>query len=280
MFTTFFQAFFASLFNFIPDLENMDSFPIFEEDDSIEFDTPFNFNFSSKNKDINDQSNISNSSEPSENPLLPIDEEEDNYISNKFMKIKGEINAQNRQHFTESNLLFAEEEEIFLGRKRGQKKRKRKENADNIRIKAKRAFFNNVIYKALNKLLKNIGSIQYFEKFPNKFTGDVNKKRNKCIVNMSLREIIVNEDLYKCENQKGFNQYLHNLNIVESEEIKANKEFKKILDKTFGELYENYINSDEFLIDEINRLKKEKMSNLYIERYKGFCKQLISFFLQ
>ena len=299
MFTTFFQAFFASLFNFIPDLENMDSFPIFEEDDSIEFDTPFNFNFSSKNKDINDQSNISNSSEPSENPLLPIDEEEDNYISNKFMKIKGEINAQNRQQnikeknpifraiypmkdsfFKESNLLFAEEEEIFLGRKRGQKKRKRKENADNIRIKAKRAFFNNVIYKALNKLLKNIGSIQYFEKFPNKFTGDVNKKRNKCIVNMSLREIIVNEDLYKCENQKGFNQYLHNLNIVESEEIKANKEFKKILDKTFGELYENYINSDEFLIDEINRLKKEKMSNLYIERYKGFCKQLISFFLQ
>ena len=97
---------------------------------------------------------------------------------------------------------------------------------------------------------------------------------------MSLREIIVNEDLYKRENQKGFNQYLHNLNIVESEEIKANKEFKKILDKTFGELYENYINSDEFLIDEINRLKKEKMSNLYIERYKGFCKQLISFFLQ
>lgn len=299
MFTTFFQAFFASLFNFIPDLENMDSFPIFEEDDSIEFDTPFNFNFSSKNKDINDQSNISNSSEPSENPLLPIDEEEDNYISNKFMKIKGEINAQNRQQnikeknpifraiypmkdsfFKESNLLFAEEEEIFLGRKRGQKKRKRKENADNIRIKAKRAFFNNVIYKALNKLLKNIGSIQYFEKFPNKFTGDVNKKRNKCIVNMSLREIIVNEDLYKRENQKGFNQYLHNLNIVESEEIKANKEFKKILDKTFGELYENYINSDEFLIDEINRLKKEKMSNLYIERYKGFCKQLISFFLQ
>lgn len=280
MFTTFFQAFFASLFNFIPDLENMDSFPIFEEDDSIEFETPFNFNFSSKNKDINDQSNISNSSEPSENPLLPIDEEEDNYISNKFMKIKGEINAQNRQHFTESNLLFAEEEEIFLGRKRGQKKRKRKENADNIRIKAKRAFFNNVIYKTLNKLLKNIGSIQYFEKFPNKFTGDVNKKRNKCIVNMSLREIIVNEDLYKRENQKGFNQYLHNLNIVESEEIKANKEFKKILDKTFGELYENYINSDEFLIDEINRLKKEKMSNLYIERYKGFCKQLISFFLQ
>ena len=299
MFTTFFQAFFASLFNFIPDLENMDSFPIFEEDDSIEFETPFNFNFSSKNKDINDQSNISNSSEPSENPLLPIDEEEDNYISNKFMKIKGEINAQNRQQnikeknpifraiypmkdsfFKESNLLFADEEEIFLGRKRGQKKRKRKENADNIRIKAKRAFFNNVIYKALNKLLKNIGSIQYFEKFPNKFTGDVNKKRNKCIVNMSLREIIVNEDLYKRENQKGFNQYLHNLNVVESEEIKANKEFKKILDKTFGELYENYINSDEFLIDEINRLKKEKMSNLYIERYKGFCKQLISFFLQ
>ena len=39
MFTTFFQAFFASLFNFIPDLENMDSFPIFEEDDSIEFES-------------------------------------------------------------------------------------------------------------------------------------------------------------------------------------------------------------------------------------------------
>ena len=67
---------------------------------------------------------------------------------------------------------------------------------------------------------------------------------------------------------------------MQSEEIKENEEFNKILNKTFGELYEEYINSDEFNIEEINHLKKKKMDDEYIERYIFLSRELIGFFSQ
>ena len=51
------------------------------------------------------------------------------------------------------------------------------------------------------------------------------------------------------------------------------------MSKTFKELYEEYLDSDEFNIDEINRLKKSKMENEYIRRYKDIAKDLINFFV-
>ena len=51
-----------------------------------------------------------------------------------------------------------------------------------------------------------------------------------------------------------------------------------IMNKTIGELYEEYINSDEFRINEINRLKKNKMQEDYIIKYVNLAKNLIEFF--
>ena len=56
--------------------------------------------------------------------------------------------------------------------------------------------------------------------------------------------------------------YLHNMKIFEDEEIKENEEFKIILNENISELYEEYINSDEFKISEINKLKKYKMQDI------------------
>ena len=79
------------------------------------------------------------------------------------------------------------------------------------------------------------------------------------------------------ENEKGLSNYSHNLKVVESEEIRENEEFKKILNKSFRELFEEYINSDEFKIEEINRLKK-KNGEEYISKYIYLAKNLIEFF--
>ena len=68
--------------------------------------------------------------------------------------------------------------------------------------------------------------------------------------------------------------------MVQSEEIMENEEFKKILNKTFRELYTEYINSDEFNIDEINRLQEKKMGDEYINRYKYLAKNFIEFLSQ
>ena len=48
--------------------------------------------------------------------------------------------------------------------------------------------------------------------------------------------------------------------------------------KTFSELYEEYLNSDEFKIDEINRIKKFNIKEDYIRRYIVIAKALIKFF--
>ena len=70
----------------------------------------------------------------------------------------------------------------------------------------------------------------------------------------------------------------HNLQVIQSEDVKENEEFKIILNKTVRELYEEYINSDEFKIEEINRLKKKNSKDEYINSYIYFSNHLIEFF--
>ena len=171
-------------------------------------------------------------------------------------------------------LDIEKEKENLIGKKR---QRARKEDKDDIRVKIKRAFYNISLRNKLNNKLKSIGSKKYFEKFPKYFASDPNKKRNKEILNMTLNQIFAKKELYNYEDDCGKTKYLHNLKTVQNEEIKKNEEFQKILNKTFRELYEEYINSDEFKIDEINRLKK-KNGDEYIKKYKELAENLIEFF--
>jgi len=174
----------------------------------------------------------------------------------------------------EDDVKEKEESQNFLKQKR---LKSRKENKDNIRKKIKRGFFNNILCEKLNNKLRIIGSNQYFTKFPQFFASDVDRKRNKIILDMTLQEIFENSELHIYEDKNGYANYLHNLEVVEK--IMNNNIFKKILSKTFKELYEEYLDSDEFKIDEINRLKKSKMENEYIRRYKNIAKDLINFFV-
>jgi hypothetical protein len=171
-----------------------------------------------------------------------------------------------------------EKERNFLKRKRSSSRRKRKENKDNIRKKIKRGFLNNTIIEKLNEKLRNIGSKTYFEKFPQRFASDVDQKRNTKILNIKLKEIFENKELYVKEKKKGLDNFKHNLKVIQSEEVKNNEIFKNILNKTFRQLYEEYLDSNEFEIYEINRLKNKKMDEEYIRRYKEFAKDLMNFF--
>ena len=172
-------------------------------------------------------------------------------------------------------ILDKEKEKVnLIGKKR---RRARKEDKDDIRVKIKRAFYNISLRNKLNNKLKSIGSKKYFEKFPKYFASDPNKKRNKEILNMTLNQIFAKKELYNYEDDCGKTKYLHNLKTVQNEEIKKNEEFQKILNKTFRELFEEYINSDEFKIDEINRLKKKNRDE-YIKKYKELAENLIEFF--
>ena len=246
------------------------------EKENIDIETRFNLNFSpnstQEEKDSLISSNFSDtntfiSSILDPNPMPSIEEfilqEKPNLFTN-----------------TENYSILVKEGEGMLKRKRFMERRPRKENQDNIRKKIKRGFFNCALIKKLNEKLKSIGSRKYFRKFPQHFVSDVNQLRNKEIFGMTLGEIFCKKELYLPENKEGLNNYLNNLKVIKSEEVEENEVFNKILNKTIRELYEEYLNSEEFKVEEINRLKEKKMKDEYIERYISLARYLIAFFNQ
>ena len=264
--------------------------PDFKRNEFIEIEPPFYMNLSSKSSDEEDDLNFFNYADsstfipsildpnpmPSLEDIFPINSIESESKKDSLIILE-KVNL-----FTniEKNSLLVKSGEEMLRRKRFQDRRPRKENQDNIRKKIKRGFFNNGLIKKLNEKLKSIGSKKYLRKFPQHFVSDVNQKRNKELFNMTLREIFENKELYINEDKEGLRNYLNNLKVVQNEEIKENIELKIIFNKTIYELYEEYINSEEFNIIEINRLKEKKMQDDYIKRYINLARYLILFFTQ
>ena len=155
--------------------------------------------------------------------------------------------------------------------------KRRRENQDNIRKKLKTSFFNTFLRKKINEILNKKESRFYFEKFPISFVNDIRKITNKDIINKTLSEIILNKELY---NEKDLSNYNHNLKVVESKEVKEIEELNEILNKKYCELFNEYINSKEFNIDEVNRLKNNNMDDIYIERYIYQSKHFIEYFAE
>ena len=264
-------------------------FPDFKRNEFIDIE-PHYMNLSSKSSEEEDDFNFFNYADsstiissildpnpmPSLEDIFPIHSIESESKKDSVIIIEKVNLFSNIQ----KNSVLVKDGEDMLKRKRFQDRRPRKENQDNIRKKIKRGFFNNGLIKKLNEKIKYIGSNKYLRKFPQHFVSDVNQKRNKELFNLTLKEIFVNKELYLNEDKEGLRNYSQNLKVVQSEEISENKELKIIFNKTINELYEEYINSDEFNIIEINRLKEKKMQDDYIKRYINLARCLILFFTQ
>ena len=173
--------------------------------------------------------------------------------------------------------MFTKNDKVLLGKKinRSFYKRKRKDNTDNKRRKIKRSFLNETLINLLNEELKFIGSKLYFMKFPHKFVSDVTRKTNKKILYLTLKEIFENIKLY---DNNELNNYYHNLNVLKNKQIQENEEMKTIINKTYIDLFTEYINSDEFKTGEINRLREKNMKESYIEDYKFVANGMIDFY--
>ena len=170
--------------------------------------------------------------------------------------------------------LFKEEENTFMNRKRYKIKRSRRENQDNIRKKIKRGFFNSALIPKINMIIKKQGGKFFFEIFKQHFVSDVTRKNNMELFNMTLEEIFRKKELY---NEIELNSYYCNLKLINSKEIQENKELKNILNLKLLNIFEEYINSKEFNIDEIKRLKSKNMKDSYIKRYIHLAKNFIKF---
>ena len=175
---------------------------------------------------------------------------------------------------SQSNISFKIIE--FTGRKRirSKNKRRRREYHDNIRKKIKRNFFNKILVKKMNKELKKDGSRKYFALFPQEIVADVTRKRNKKLLNMTLRQVITNSELYK---SKSYNNFIHNINVLESLNDSKNNILENLLNSKYSELFAQYLKSDSFEND-VNKLKQKEEKEIYIERYEYLSKTWLEFF--
>jgi hypothetical protein len=175
---------------------------------------------------------------------------------------------------SESTDTSFEDETTQQKRKRNKRKRRRRDNSDNIRKKIKGGFLNRTLIKIMNGILKRHGCKAYFEKFPQKFVSNISREFNKKLLNYTLMEIFEKKELYQaCK----LNNFYHNLNVIKKIDIRENEELMIILNKKYSELFEQYINSKEFNVYEINRLK-ENFDDSYIKNYKFLAKHFVEFF--
>ena len=262
-------------------LHSSDSYSTKDEGD-------YDINIGNDFLDIADYSGIENL-----NPTLPLKEEveteenfslyfnsvKENNQNSSFLGQKRKLFKINyRKKYDESNEIYPSSvEKAFLNNKVLPTIKRRRENQDNIRKKLKTVFFNTFLRKKINEILNNKHSRLYFEKFPISFVNDIRKNTNKDVIDKTLLEIILNKELY---SENDLSNYNHNIKVVENKEVKQIGELKKILNKTFRELFEEFINSKEFNIDEINRLKNNNLDNIYIERYIYQSKHFIEYFAE
>ena len=262
-------------------LHSSDSYSTKDEDD-------YDINIGNDFLDIADYSGIENLNptlalkeevETEENFSLYFNSVKENNQNSSFLGQKRKLFKINyRKKYDESNEIYPSSvEKAFLNNKVLPTIKRRRENQDNIRKKLKTVFFNTFLRKKINEILNNKHSRLYFEKFPISFVNDIRKNTNKDVIDKTLLEIILNKELY---SENDLSNYNHNLKVVENKEVKKIGELKKILNKTFRELFEEFINSKEFNIDEINRLKNNNMDNIYIERYIYQSKHFIEYFAE
>jgi hypothetical protein len=170
--------------------------------------------------------------------------------------------------------LNEDDESNFIKKKRSKKRQNRYTYKDLIQQKIKRNFFNGYLVIKLNKILKTIKSGLLFKKFPKRFTNNVSKNDNKRILLMTLGEIIKDKNLYK----NDLKIYEHNLKVIN--ELKEEKsKINEILEtKNYYEIYEDYLNSDEYKIN-IEKIKqKYKGKNEYIKKYICLSKHFLELF--
>ena len=171
-----------------------------------------------------------------------------------------EQNAIGNQNIIDFGMLLIGKRKI---RRRSFMRRRRRENKDNILAKINRRFLNRFVITLLNEQMRKIGSKLKFKKFPKSLIMNTIKKNNG-IVFLKLGEILKNIELYKLDE---LNNFYHNLNIVNNEVIQGNEEIKELLNRRYDELFNYYINSNEFKIKEIQNLKRKYFSIDYIIDY-------------
>ena len=156
---------------------------------------------------------------------------------------------------------------------------KKVDREDNHRIKIGTNFFNTYLKNRIENIKKAFGCKFCLYNFPKAFIRELIKKSKRIYLDYSLERLLEDEELYKNKDSEGY--YSKNLKIINEIKSGKNKDimekngYNKILKMKYKELFEEYLNSDEFKkkIEQLNSKNKKAAenfvycSNSFIKRF-------------
>lgn len=155
---------------------------------------------------------------------------------------------------------------------------RRKYNSDNITKKIKSRYLKSLKLKT-NEILKSAGSKKLFKSFPQEFVCNLSKSKNKNILDMTYKELILKNFIgYENYQKSSLSNYKHNKSVLEylekNKDIKLNLNF---FNMTYSQIFNEYLGSKEFEM-EIDNLRKQKENIKYIKKYIIKAHNFIKFF--
>ena len=237
---------------------------------------------SSKNINMANNSNINNViSIQNGNKEILNSEEEKNY---SFIGKKREFSKENDKN--KFSIFTPPEKKDELRRFINLLNIEENQNNDRIRRQLytdvflkiiKKIFFKLLIIRA-NEILQSAGCEQKFKHLPPSFVYNIQKKNNKKILDVTFKDLFSINLVEFVGNREAKRSdiinYKHNKAVLEYLE-KNNLQFD-FLNKTYSQLFNEYLESKEFLV-EIGNLKGRK-GDIYIKNYIDKAQNFVNYF--
>ena len=153
----------------------------------------------------------------------------------------------------------------------------RKLKPDSLRKKIK-ARFHKKLRQIINLKLKEAGSKYFFDNFPQSFITNINIGFNKPLLNITMRELFQKTFGFKAKDKEKIDNNIKALKYIEDNpDLKNNNKISEFLDRTYKEIISIYMGGN-FLLEDIERLKKDGEKDDYINRYTFIAMHWIEFY--
>ena len=153
----------------------------------------------------------------------------------------------------------------------------RKLKPDSLRKKIK-ARFHRKIGQIINHKLKEYGSKFQFGLFPQPFIKNINIEFNRPLLSLTMRELFQKTFGFKDKDREKAN---YNIKVIkyleENPDICLDDKINNFLDSTYEEIINKYMHGN-YLLEDIERLKKEGENSEYINRYTFIAMHWVEFY--
>ena len=173
------------------------------------------------------------------------------------------------------NILFYNTSE----RKRNKSKSTiiRKLKPDSLRKKIK-ARFHRKIGQIINNKLKEYGSKFQFGLFPQPFIKNINIEFNRPLLSLTMRELFQKTFGFKDKDREKTNYNIKVIKYLEkNQDICLDDKISNFLNSTYEEIIKKFMHG-KYLLEDIERLKKEGENREYINRYIFIAMHWVEFY--